>query len=55
MASTSTSAQTQYLGDLEKCGIATSNNLRELLTTCLDPVEGIKQFQSMNSIQVIFI
>ncbi|CAK5024505.1 unnamed protein product [Meloidogyne enterolobii] len=41
-----------YLGDLEKCGIATSNNLREILTTCADPVEAIKQFQVANSVQV---
>jgi len=45
-------AAPQYLGDLEKCGIATSNNLRELLTTCADPVEAIKQFQVANSVQV---
>jgi hypothetical protein len=42
----------QYLNDLEKCGIATSNNLREILTTCSDPVEAIKQFQLDNNIQV---
>uniref|UniRef100_A0A915MJX8 Negative elongation factor B n=1 Tax=Meloidogyne javanica TaxID=6303 RepID=A0A915MJX8_MELJA len=45
-------AAPQYLGDLEKCGIATSNNLRELLTTCSDPVEAIKQFQVANSVQL---
>ncbi|KAF7633264.1 hypothetical protein Mgra_00007365 [Meloidogyne graminicola] len=42
----------QYLKDLEKCGIATSNNLREILTTCSDPVEAIKQFQLANNVQL---
>uniref|UniRef100_A0A915DIE9 Negative elongation factor B n=1 Tax=Ditylenchus dipsaci TaxID=166011 RepID=A0A915DIE9_9BILA len=42
----------QCLKDLESCGIATSNNLRQLLTTCQDPVEAIKQFQTENSIQL---
>uniref|UniRef100_A0A183BJB9 Mediator complex subunit 23 n=1 Tax=Globodera pallida TaxID=36090 RepID=A0A183BJB9_GLOPA len=40
-----------YLADLEKCGITTSNNLRELLTTCPDPMECIREFQLLNSIQ----
>uniref|UniRef100_A0A1I8C1P2 Negative elongation factor B n=1 Tax=Meloidogyne hapla TaxID=6305 RepID=A0A1I8C1P2_MELHA len=47
-----TNSTPQYLSDLEKCGIATSNNLREILTTCSDPVEAIKQFQLANSIQL---
>ncbi|KAI3422077.1 hypothetical protein GPALN_012612 [Globodera pallida] len=45
------SQQHQYLADLEKCGITTSNNLRELLTTCPDPMECIREFQLLNSIQ----
>uniref|UniRef100_A0A915NGI0 Negative elongation factor B n=1 Tax=Meloidogyne floridensis TaxID=298350 RepID=A0A915NGI0_9BILA len=51
-AATINTAAPLYLGDLEKCGIATSNNLRELLTTCADPVEAIKQFQVANSVQL---
>ena len=47
-----TNSTPQYLTDLEKCGIATSNNLREILTTCSDPVEAIKQFQLANNVQV---
>nr|CAD2206587.1 unnamed protein product [Meloidogyne enterolobii] len=49
---TTNTATPLYLGDLEKCGIATSNNLREILTTCADPVEAIKQFQVANSVQL---
>ncbi|KAI1720565.1 cofactor of BRCA1 (COBRA1) domain-containing protein [Ditylenchus destructor] len=46
------STKEQYIDDLESCGIATSNNLRELLQTCQDPVEAIKEFQAKNSIQL---
>ncbi|KAL3101265.1 hypothetical protein niasHT_028021 [Heterodera trifolii] len=50
-SSSASSSNNQYLIDLEKCGITTSNNLRELLTTCSDPVECIREFQQRNSIQ----
>lgn len=45
-------ASTSFAKDLEACGIAGSNTLREKLATCNDPVEAIKQFQEENSIQV---
>lgn len=42
-----------YKKDLESNGITTSIQLRKILTTCEDPVETIKKFQSTHSIQVI--
>uniref|UniRef100_A0A914XDQ1 Uncharacterized protein n=1 Tax=Plectus sambesii TaxID=2011161 RepID=A0A914XDQ1_9BILA len=38
--------------DLENQGIAGPNKLRELLTTCEDPIDAIKSFQQSNSIQL---
>lgn len=42
----------QYLKDMEAFGLTTSNNLRQILTTCQDPVEAINNFQQANSLQV---
>lgn len=44
----------QCLKDMDACGISTSNNLWQILTTCQDPVEAIKNFQNANSIQVFY-
>ncbi len=37
--------------DLENYGIAGPNKVRELLSTCTDPVDAIKTFQTSNCIQ----
>lgn len=38
---------------MESYGIATSNDLHQILSTCQDLVEAIKNFQKENSLKVI--
>lgn len=48
----STAADRQWVIDLENENIDASRKLRQLLTTCIDPIETIKSFQERNSIRV---